>query len=186
MNQDGAKYRDIHGNTYDAKPEHLTQLHGNLLVPKNHPRIRLRGKLDSFQAAVLEAQMIAEVMERGDLLAALDEVLSYCRALMTTEVLDRPFDLETLLGLREDALREISHEPGKHLGVDHFIPERSMGVLVIALNALRAASREMEIAAIDAFCTEEGTTREDLLRGYNRLSSALYILSCKELAKSTE
>ncbi|MCD8499300.1 MAG: ATP-binding protein, partial [Clostridiales bacterium] len=46
------------GSFYLEKPEHMTHLHGNVLVPKNHPRIVFRGKLDSLQAQIVLAQAI--------------------------------------------------------------------------------------------------------------------------------
>ena len=48
------------GEHYSSKPEHMTHLYGNCLVPKNHPRIILRGKLDSLEAAILWAQATAQ------------------------------------------------------------------------------------------------------------------------------
>ena len=76
------QFRTEDGQILDHKPEHMTHLHGNVLVAKTHPRIRLR-----------------------------------------------------------------------------------------------ALSRQVELAAADAFIHPDGTAvREDLLQGYNRLSSAFYIL----------
>ena len=40
----------------EEKPEEMTHLRGNRLVPKTHPRIRFRGQLDSLMAQVLELQ----------------------------------------------------------------------------------------------------------------------------------
>ena len=46
------KYTDYAtGAFYMKKPEHMTQLFGNKLVCKDHPRILFRGKLDALQAA---------------------------------------------------------------------------------------------------------------------------------------
>ena len=38
------------------KPEHMTNLNAKQLVLKNHPRIILRGKIDTFQAKTLEGK----------------------------------------------------------------------------------------------------------------------------------
>ena len=56
------KYVDYEtGAYYMEKPEHMTQLFGNVLVAKDHPRIHFRGKLDSLQAlVVLDQVQIAE------------------------------------------------------------------------------------------------------------------------------
>ena len=51
------KYVDYETNAfYYEKPEHMTQLFGNKLVCKDHPRILFRGKLDALQADVVLAQ----------------------------------------------------------------------------------------------------------------------------------
>ena len=42
-----------------VKPEHMTHLNKSTLVPKTHPRIRLRGKLDSFEALLLQQMLRA-------------------------------------------------------------------------------------------------------------------------------
>ena len=51
------KYVDYETNAfYYEKPEQMTQLFGNKLVCKDHPRILFRGKLDALQADVVLAQ----------------------------------------------------------------------------------------------------------------------------------
>ncbi len=58
-----------------------------------------------------------------------------------------------------------------------------MGPVVVALNALRAQSREVEISAYKAFKNDEGEpTRADLALALNRLSSCFYIMMCKYMA----
>ena len=53
------------GTTYVEKPEHLTQLAGNQLVPKDHPRIVFRGWLDQLQAEILLLQKFHDFQELG-------------------------------------------------------------------------------------------------------------------------
>ena len=62
-----------------AKPEELTHLRGKLLVPKSHPRIRLRGKLDSLEAYILLAQNHADKEGLTELDRNLGELLDYVR-----------------------------------------------------------------------------------------------------------
>ena len=58
------RYLGLDGGYYDEKPEHMTQLEGNVLVPKTHPRITFRGKLDTLQAqAILLALEEPELKE---------------------------------------------------------------------------------------------------------------------------
>ena len=63
------------GRPMAEKTEDMTHLRGNLLVPKTHPRIAFRGKLDSVMADTLLAQCLAR--EKGCAMAedGLGEVL---------------------------------------------------------------------------------------------------------------
>lgn len=172
------------GQRMEEKPEDMTQLAGDRLVYKDHPRIRFRGKLDSLQAQVMTAQVLME--ERGTdpgLVEALEEILALLRQMLRAEVLDEPLPEVELLGLTDRELREQSHFPKKYFGVEPMVlPHRSMGLPYALLNGLRAAVREGETVAVAAF--REGTTpaQRSLLRAMNRLSSAFHILMCRVLA----
>jgi len=52
-----------------------------------------------------------------------------------------------------------------------------MGELPAAVNALRARTREAEIAALEAL-----PSREDIQTALNRLSSGMHIIFCRLLA----
>lgn len=175
------RFQTEDGRTLDRKGEHMTHLHGNVLVPKNHPRIVLRGKLDSFQAELVVLQTDPEV--DAPLSDDLGELLEFCRSLMCCEVTGKPLPELALLGLDAAGLRMQSQRPQEYLGVGHLLPDRSLGRVCAALNLLRCKAREVELAAVDAFVLPDGTAkREDLLRGLNRLSSALYILMLRRAA----
>ena len=152
------------GSFFEEKPEHMTQLEGNVLVPKTHPRIRLRGKLDSLQA-----QVILLILEEPELQKPLEEILELLRRMLKNEVLGEPFVFGSLFGKSEQEIREISQLPQKHLGIPHFMPGPKDGKTIARLNCLRTLVREVELLAVE-------THREDLIRGLNRLSSAVYIL----------
>lgn len=47
------------GRELHEKPEEMTHLRGNQLVPKTHPRIAFRGKLDSLMAQLMEVEVMA-------------------------------------------------------------------------------------------------------------------------------
>ena len=166
------RYETEDGAYFEEKPEHMTQLTGNLLVPKTHPRIVLRGRLDS-----LEAELLLSVREMPELRQPLTEILDCVRKILRCEVLDEPFVPETLCGLTEDAQRMRSQQPQKFFGCPHFMPQPTDSPAVLRLNLLRTRIRETELAAAAAF----GHSREDLLRALNRLSSLAYILmlQCK-------
>lgn len=178
------KYVDhVTGAFYMEKPEHMTQLCGNILVPKNHPRILFRGKLDSLQAQVVMAQVL--IMEGGmtKLVEDLDDILRVQREIMRCDVLDEEFHNETMIGLTHAELRERSHNPQKFFNIKYMtLPDYTMGKEYALLNQLRAAVRETEVAAAQAF--QEGTryTREDIIEELNRMSSALHIMMCMLLA----
>lgn len=181
------RFVTLDGRHLDAKPEHMTHLHGNVLVEKTHPRIVLRGKLDSLQASILSAQLIASDEGDGKLVEALQETLDLARALMAAEVTDKPLEEKSLLGMDEAAQRRVSHNPKKYLGVGHLMPDIRMGRMALALNALRCEAREVELACIAAFARPDGTCeRDDLVRALNRLSSTFYIMMLGVVAALTQ
>ena len=170
-------YRLLSGGTLQQKPEHLTHLNGNVLVPKTHPRIRFRGKLDTLEAELLLCQQAVPAKEKE-----LGEILSFSRMIIRCDVLEEPFREQTLCGLTPQELRRRSHFPQDYYGQPHFMPSVKDGEAVLALNRARCAAREAEIAAVEAFSDREGNpTRPDLLQAMNRMSSMLYILmiQCK-------
>lgn len=159
------------------KPEHMTHLRGSSLVYKNHPRIKFRGKLDSFEAFVIDAIVEAKSQGYNDLAQDLTIVLEYARQVMSAEVKEQPLQPINYRGLTLQEIREHSHYPDKHYGVGHLLPQPSQGKLMAQLNLVRAQSRELELAAMDAFLEEStGLQREDILQALNRLSSLIYIM----------
>lgn len=175
-----ATYVDaVTGQGYRTKPEEMTHLRGNLLVPKTHPRILLRGRLDSLQAKILEVQLLARQQGLPALTAPLQEVLDYTRSILAAEVKDTPLGETPLFGLTSDQLRHLSHNIHEETGIRHPVPHYSMGPVAVALNALRAQVRETELAAAKAFADQP---RQDIILALNRLSSGVYILFCRVLA----
>ena len=51
--------------------------------------------------------------------------------------------------------------------------EYTMGEICVALNRLRTAVRETELAAAAAFCSADGCERADIVEALNRLSLSL-------------
>jgi ethanolamine utilization cobalamin adenosyltransferase len=178
----------IDGSQVTTKPEHLTALRGNLLVPKNHPEIRFRGRVDSLEADVLAIQVAFTRLGLTGGVADLDDVLAYLKQVMRAEVLDEPFAPVPLLGLDEGQLRERSHYPQRYYGIPHFAAGVDDGAAVVLLNRLRTRVREVELAAYDAYAAP-GTTeprRVDIIRALNRLSSAVYLMMFKAKTKEYE
>lgn len=179
------KYIDYEtGAYYYEKPEHMTQLYGNYLITKDHPRIHLRGKVDSLQALiVLDQTILAEMGGQEKLIGDLDQVLKLLYEIMGCDVLNKPLVNEQILGLTHAEIREHSHNPMKFYKIKQMVlPNYSMGKVYAMLNQLRAAIREVEVSAAEAFHNGKKYERMDIIETFNRLSSVLHIMICRYLA----
>ncbi|EAD5705255.1 cobalamin adenosyltransferase [Listeria innocua] len=171
-----AKFQTIYGGSVDEKPEHMTHLRGNLLVFKDHPQIAFRGKLDTLEAEILETQC-SVAGEFKDLAEDLQEILTFVRNIVRSEVLNEQIESVHLLGMDEKELRERSHNPKKYYQMTHFMPDYTMGNAVIRLNKLRTMVRETELTAFTAFKEADySVKRPDIIQALNRLSSLFWIL----------
>ena len=182
-----AKYRDYEtGALYLEKPEYMTQIEGDMLVVKNHPRIAFRGKLDSLQALiVLDQAILNEKTGYGKMIADLDDILGVLREIMRCDALTEPLRVETILGLTSAELRERSHAPMKFFHVKYMrLPDYKMGIAYALLNQLRTAVREAEVTAVNAFKNGTNYERQDILEIFNRLSSAVHIMMCTYLQEN--
>lgn len=174
------RYRLLSGGYVEEKPEHMTHLNGEVLVPKTHPRIRFRGKMDTLEAELILCQRIPGAPE-----GALGEILDLSRKILRCDVLEEPLRQDTLCGLTQDEQRERSHMPQDYYGQPHFMPQASDGSVIAGLNRARCFAREAELAAVEAFSDrEENLLREDIPKALNRMSSMLYLLMIQEKAKS--
>ena len=174
------RYRLLSGGYAEEKPEHMTHLNAEILVPKTHPRIRFRGKMDTLEAELILCQRIPGAPE-----GALGEILTLARKILRCDVLDEPLIWDTLCGLSEQEQRERSHMPQDYYGQPHFMPQASDGPVIAGLNRARCFAREAELAAVEAFSNREGNLlREDIPKALNRMSSMLYLLMIQEKAKS--
>ena len=180
-----AKYVDYEtGAGYVEKPEFMTQLVGNKLVDKNHPRIKYRGRLDLVQSDLIYAQCVVDKESKSESLNKdLDDVLDCLQKLMVAEILDQAYTKDTIIGLTHDELREHSHNPMKFYNIKAMqLPNHSMGIEYSLLNRIRAEVREAELVAVDAFQENRKVSRIDIIEELNRLSSAMHIMMCKYLA----
>ena len=172
-------YTTLFGGTLTTKPEHMTHLRGNVLVFKDHPRIRFRGMVDALEAELLLCgKSVAPKLQ-----PAVQEMLDFTRRLIRADVLNEPLPEIMLCGMDADALREHSHYPAKYYGQPHFMPEFSDSDAILRLNKVRTAVRQTELAAYAAFTDRDGVVqREDILLALNRLSSLCWILMirCKK------
>ena len=166
-------YRVLGGGILEKKPEHMTHLNAEFLVPKSHTRIAFRGGMDNLEAALLLAAAEADGMIRTQL----EEALAYTRYLLGQEVLEQPIVCKALGGMDEKQLRERSHRPQDFYGKPHFMPQPGDGKTLLLVNDARCRARQAELLAVQAFRDREGLpTRTDLLQALNRLSSFLYLI----------
>lgn len=177
------------GLELDSKPNGFTHLFDNRsLVPKNHPAIRFRGKLDLLQAYVLDAQQAAIGEGLGDIASDLGDILDWLRRLLAAEVTGAPVPALVVGGLKADELQKLSHNTKKFLNVGWIMPDATMGPTVVKLNLLRAYSRDVEIAAVDAHGGDDThmspADRDAMIHGLNRISSAIHALVCKRLNRA--
>ncbi len=162
-----------------AKPEHMTNLNAQELVPKNDPRITFRGKLDTFQAQLLRVIAKCYKYNSPKLAEYLYEAVELLRKVMAADVRNEPLPEWTFLGLSPEELRERSHHPEIYYNMKHQPPEADMRYAALELNLLRAQSREVEMAFSCAFIEGTSVKRGDIATLLNRLSSGLYILYCR-------
>ena len=171
----------------EKKPEHMTSLTKDRLVPKTHPRIVFRGIIDSLEAEVIETQVVISEFEKkagslnsrnSELSGNLEEILKFLRAIMAAEVKEEPLSSPFLFGMNSEALQQKSHEFFES-GNTPLLPTYTHGRLASRLNILRTKVREAEIAAVRAFGPGEEDEREDIILALNRLSSAFWILYCR-------
>ena len=162
----------LNGGFCEDKPEAMTHLNGDTLVPKNHPRIRFRGAVDTLEA---------ELLLCGE---ATGDILNLVRRLIRCDVLNEPVGDITLYGLGEAEQRKRSHFPQDYYGIPHFMPDFSDSPKLLQLNRARCAARNAELAAVDAFVDADGIpVRPDILTAMNRVSSMLYLLMLEQKSK---
>ena len=172
------RYRRIDGGYLEEKPEHMTHLNAEILVPKTHPRIRFRGSLDTLEAELILCAQSCPVFRKE-----LGEILALARRILRCDVLGESMPEKTLCGLSQQEQRHHSHFPQDHYGQPHFMPEPEDGEAIARLNRARCAAREAELAGVEAYSDRDGRlVREDIIRALNRMSSMLYILMIRAKA----
>jgi ethanolamine utilization cobalamin adenosyltransferase len=164
------------GMPVTQKPEHLTQVSADSFAPKNAPRIRLRGKMDTLHAFCLLTLARARSAGVPKLAALLDTLSAYCREITSAEYNERPVEPLVIAGLDETALRKATHRPDESVGISHIVPSSEDDEILLWLNYLRCLARETELVAMDAYAPEGYPVNDThgILQAVNRLSSAIY------------
>ena len=170
------RYHLPNGAELTEKPEQMTHLYGDVLVPKTHPRIAFRGAMDSLEGELIFCQLRCKSLRQE-----LGEILDLARMLIRCEVMEEPVPERKLCGLTEEEQRRHSHRPQDYYGQAHFMPGYADGEAVVLLNKCRCMARNAELAGARAFIDRDGRVlREDILKALNRMSSMIYILMIRE------
>ena len=166
------------GQEVKYKPDALTHLDSHTLAPKNDPRIKLRGKLDTAIAYAVWAQAELDERERQSVMANwLADIRSSLGNVLRAEVTNELLAPVRMGDLDEEAIHRLSHDPLRYFGHDHIVPEATQGTTIARLNLLRAHIREAEVAAADVYIDRDfNVLRPDLMQALNRLSSAVYVV----------
>ncbi|MCL2833671.1 MAG: hypothetical protein FWD78_10915 [Treponema sp.] len=168
-------------NKASIKPEHMTSLAGSRLVPKTNDRIILRGAIDTLEAEVLEASLLAQTCGQVWYADALGDVLVLLRSIMKAEVTGESLTPINLFGLSCEEIHKQSHNIKEVFGISGLpVPDIKSGPLALRLNYLRARARETEILAVKAFESEPAAG--GIITAFNRLSSAFWWLYCRYLS----
>ena len=151
----------------------MTHLDAGSVVPKSHPRVEFRGKLDSLLATAIlvRTQFDARNCIAPYLKECLDDVTTWIMCILTSDVSGEACIIKGMGGMDMDTVHTVSRDPDTYLGITPFVPDGSLGGNAALVNWLRALAREAEVAG--AKCA---LGREDVASALNRLSSALYVL----------
>ena len=156
------------------KTEAQTHLNGTDMVTKDHPRIWLRGKLDSAIAAAILVQTQLQPVLEPELQGLLADLRSWLGWAMRCEVLDEAVPELSMGPFSQDALRKLACHP-EAFGLEPLWPDAAEGPILAQLSWLRAIIRETEVAAAFALRKPDGSLeRADILHLLDCLSSAVY------------
>ncbi|MDU1272774.1 MAG: ethanolamine utilization cob(I)yrinic acid a,c-diamide adenosyltransferase EutT [Escherichia coli] len=138
------------------KPDTLTHLSAEKMVAKSDPRL-------GFRAADIRSRL-------GNIMRA--------------DALGEPLGCQAIVGLSDEDLHRLSHQPLRYLDHDHLVPEASHGRDAALLNLLRTKVRETETVAAQVFITRSfEVLRPDILQALNRLSSTVYVMMILSVTK---
>ena len=138
---------------------------------KDSPRIELRGKLDSLNAAII---MLQADSDSHSFIADLESIRAVVNRIQRCEACGKIFEGGfTVRGIDSEELYERSHNPAKYYGLGHILPHHEMERKSAMMNFLRTIVRETELCAVKVFGANDNL---NICHTLNRLSSAVYTL----------
>ncbi|MFV0429426.1 MAG: hypothetical protein ACK5KO_08375 [Arachnia sp.] len=167
------------GMAVTTKVSGLTQLNAFNFALKTHPRIKLRGRVDSLHAMVLLTQRKAVEADEAELARDMGTIAAYCRELTSAEYNERPVAELRLAGWDAEAIHRATHDPKASIGVDHLTINATDPELQHLLNLARTMAREVEVAAMEAFPSPHHPYGASICGAFNRLSSTVYFLQLR-------
>lgn len=149
-----------------------THLDADTQVHKSHPRIELRGRLDTLigVAVVVQTQFDPKNRLPETLRTGLADLKNWLWQMLCSEVSGQPLPALTVCGMPPAMLQAVCLDPMAHIGQPHVVPDAGLGPNVALLNWFRAQVRELEV-----LLAKTGE-RDDLLEAANRLSTAASVL----------
>lgn len=167
------------GMAVTKKASGLTQLNADHFTLKTHPRIKLRGRVDSLHSLVLLTQRKAADAGEPELARDLGTIAAYCRELTSAEYNERPVAELQLQTWDAEAIHKVTHDPLGTIGIEHLTIDVDEPELQHWLNMARTNSREIEITAMEAFPSPHHPFGASICHAFNRLSSTFYFLQLK-------
>jgi len=167
------------GTPLKKKPSEMTQLDSHSFALKTHPRIKLRGEVDSLHSLTLLIQWMAKDEGNEALAADLGTIAAYCRELTSAEYNARTVAELELVNWDAERIHDATHDPAGTLGIPHLTIDENEPKLQHMLNIARSKSREIEITAMEAFGTPAPAWGASICHAFNRLSSTYYFLQLR-------
>ena len=164
------------GTPLQKKPSALTQVDAHHYASKTHPRIKLRGRVDSLLALTLMAGRVARTLGFPGVTRDLATLAAYCRELTSAEFHERQVAELRLENWSVDEIHNVTHDPLGTLQVEHLTIDDTDTELQHWLNLARTMSREIEITAMETFPEPDHPYGASICHAFNRLSSAYYFL----------
>ena len=167
------------GMAVTKKASNMTQLNAEHFALKTHPRIKLRGRVDSLHSLVLLTQRKAAEAGETELARDLGTIAAYCRELTSAEYNERPVAELRLQTWTAEAIHKVTHDPKGTIGIEHLTIDVNEPELQHWLNMARTDAREIEITAMEAFPSPHHPFGASICHAFNRLSSTFYFLQLR-------